>query len=246
MPQGFLFFLVIIAAMSYLGAAIPLFGSRTHRSLLIPMSFSGGVLLGAAFFHMIPQCAVVLGEMLGWPLMAGFLVIFSMERFILVHPDPEHAQEHGLAHHIHLGVSAYLGMSFHSLLDGLAIASACKLRPSLGGVVLLALVLHKMPDGFALSTLMLLDRWSRRTILWLMAVFALITPAGALASFFFLYDANSKIVAGAIALSAGTFLAVATSDVLPQLRRYDDQRLWPLVALFGGLAFSWLGLLIEG
>jgi zinc and cadmium transporter len=245
MPRGFLLFLVVIAVVSYVGAAIPLVGGRTHRSLLIPMSFSGGVLLGAAFFHMIPECAVLLDGMLGWPLLAGFLVIFSMERFILVHPDPEHAEEHGHAHHIHLGVSAYAGMSFHSVLDGLAIASACRLRPDLGGVVLLALVLHKMPDGFALSTLMLLDRWSRPKVLWLMALFALITPAGALASIFFLADANSRIVAGAIALSAGTFLAVATSDVLPQLRRYDDQRLWPLVALFAGLAFSWLGRLIE-
>jgi zinc and cadmium transporter len=238
-------YLLAIVATSLVGGLLPLAGTWTRRSLLIPVSFSGGILLGAAFFHMIPEIAPILKNELGWPLMAGFLIIFSLERFILVHPDPEGAQEHGQAHHIHLGLTSFAGISFHSLLDGLAVSSAYQ-QPELGGVVLLAVIFHKMPDSFALASLLTLDRWSREMIVIFVLLFSLTTPLGALISWVFLKQASSTMIAGAVALSAGTFLAVATSDILPQIRRIDGQRLAPLLALFAGLAFSWLGRLIEG
>src|SRR5262249_9267904 len=157
--------------------------------------------------------------------------------------NPAGAQEHGHVHHIHVGMVAYIGISFHSLLDGLAITSSYQ-RPELSGVVLLAVIFHKMPDAFALSVLMLLDRWKRSSVGRWMAFFALTTPIGAVLASFFLKQATSSVVAGAVALSAGTFLAVATSDILPQIRRLNDQRMLPLIALFVGLAFTWLGSLI--
>src|SRR5947207_1003663 len=86
-----------------------------------------------------------------------------------------------------------------SLAGGLAITSAYQ-RPEIGGVVLLAVIFHKMPDAFALSTLLLLDRWSPSAIASWMAVFAITTPLGALLSWVFLKQANSQVVAGAIAL----------------------------------------------
>src|SRR2546430_7072756 len=117
-------YLVAIVAASLAGGLIPLARDWSRRSLLLPVSFSGGVLLGAVFFHMIPESASILRDSFGWPILAGFLVIFSVERFILVHPDPEGAGAHGHAHHIHIDVPPYRGISFHTLLDGLAITSA--------------------------------------------------------------------------------------------------------------------------
>jgi len=245
MSASLLLYLAVILAGSFVGGLLPLAGNWSRHTLLIPVSFSGGILLGAAFFDMIPESAPLLGKWLGWPLLAGFLTIFILERFVLVHPYPEHAGAHGHAHHIHLGVTAYAGLSFHSLLDGLAISSTYN-RPDLGGVVLLAVLFHKIPDAFALASLLLLDRWSPRAIVGYMTLFAFSTPVGAILTWLALADANNAIVGAAIALSAGTFLAVATSDVLPQIRRLNNQRAWPLVALFVGLAVSWVGRLVAG
>lgn len=245
MNAGFLGYLAVIAAGSLAGGLLPLFGAWSRRSLLVPVAFSGGILLGAAFFDMIPEAADLLHDYLGLPLLAGFLTIFIMERFMLVHPYPEHAAEHGRAHHIHLGLMAYIGLSFHSLLDGLALSSTYN-RPELGGVVLLAVLFHKIPDAFALTSLLLLDRWSPRPIVGWMTVFAFSTPVGALLTYFALARAGNEIIGAAIAVSAGTFLAVATSDILPQIRHENDQRMWPLLALFVGLAVSWIGRLVAG
>jgi zinc and cadmium transporter len=245
MSAGFLVYLAIIAIGSLVGGLLPLAGNWSRHSLLVPVAFSGGILLGAAFFDMIPEAAPMLGPWLGWPLVAGFLTIFILERFVLVHPYPEHAGAHGHEHHIHLGITAYAGLSFHSLLDGLAISSTYN-RPELGGVVLLAVIFHKIPDAFALTSLLLLDRWSPRSIMGWMTLFAVSTPIGAVITWVALVHTSDAVIGGAIALSAGTFLAVATSDVLPQIRRMNNQRMWPLVALFVGLAVSWIGRMIAG
>jgi hypothetical protein len=58
--------------------------------------------------------------------------------------------------------------------------------------------------------------------------------------------ANGTIIGAAIAISAGTFLAVATSGILPQIRRENAARLAPLIALFVGLGVSWIGRMVAG
>jgi zinc and cadmium transporter len=150
-----------------------------------------------------------------------------------------------LTDHIHLGITAYAGLSFHSLLDGLAVSSTYN-HPDLGQVVLLAVLFHKIPDAFALASLLLLDRWSYRSIVEWMALFALSTPLSAVLTWLVPVNAENSVIGGAIALSAETFLAVTTSNVLPQIHRINGQRRWPLIALLVGLAVSWIGRMAAG
>ncbi|MDP2603781.1 MAG: hypothetical protein Q8S00_14485 [Deltaproteobacteria bacterium] len=73
--------------------------------------------------------------------MSGFLLIFVMERFVFIHACEEHECD------IHqMGIPAFLGISLHSLLDGVALGAGL-LLPQLGAVVLLAVIVHKMPDS---------------------------------------------------------------------------------------------------
>jgi len=54
------------------------------------------------------------------------------------------------------------------------------------------------------------------------------------------------VLAGAVALSAGSFLAIATSDILPQISHSDHKHAGTLPALFAGLTLSWLTRLLAG
>jgi len=64
-----------------------------------------------------------------------------MERFVFIHACEEHECD------IHqMGIPAFLGISLHSLLDGVALGAGL-LLPQLGPVVLLAVIVHKMPDS---------------------------------------------------------------------------------------------------
>ena len=210
----------------------------SQRALALLLSFSAGVLLGAVFFHMLPEIGEMLGENLGWPILVGFLLIFVMERFVFVHACEERDCD------IHqMGIPAFMGISLHSLLDGLALGAGLML-PQLGPVVLLAVIIHKMPDSISITSILLSAGWSRRKVAMLSLLFSLTTPVGALLAYFFFRALSPENVAIAIGISAGTFLAIATADILPQVHRIEERNPLTLVCLVLGLAVSWVGYLL--
>src|ERR1051325_1555248 len=152
------FYLPTVMLVSLLGGFLPLLRELSQRALALLLSFSAGVLLGAVFFHMLPETGRVLVDDIGLPVLAGFLLIFVMERFVFVHACEERECD------IHqMGIPAFLGISLHSLLDGIALGAGLIL-PQLGPVVLLAVIVHKMPDSMSISSILLSAGWNRRKI----------------------------------------------------------------------------------
>jgi zinc and cadmium transporter len=87
-------FCLAIVGVSLLGGLLPLATVLTHTRLQLYLSFSAGAMLGAVFFHMLPE-AVRLGtpSTLHWAA-AGLLALFFLERFFAYHhhespADPE-------------------------------------------------------------------------------------------------------------------------------------------------------------
>jgi zinc and cadmium transporter len=232
-------YLPTVVFISLLGGFLPLMRALSQRALALLLSFSAGVLLGAVFFHMLPEVGNVLGANLGMPVLAGFLLIFVMERFVFVHACEEHDCD------IHqMGIPAFLGISLHSLLDGIALGAGLIL-PQLGPVVLLAVIIHKMPDSMSISSILLSAGWDRRKVGKLNLLFSLTTPIGALLAFLSFRVLSPENVAIAIGLSAGTFLAIATADILPHVHRIEQRNPMTLVFLAIGLTVSWMGTLLS-
>jgi zinc and cadmium transporter len=187
---------------------------------------------------MLPEIGKVLVDDTGLPILAGFLLIFVMERFVFVHACEERECD------IHqMGIPAFLGISLHSLLDGIALGAGLML-PQLGPVVLLAVLIHKMPDSISISSILLSAGWERRKVATLSLLFSLTTPVGALLAFLFLRELSENNIAVALGVSAGTFLAIATADILPQVHRIEQRNPLTLVFLIVGLAISWFGRLM--
>jgi zinc and cadmium transporter len=220
--------------VSLLGGFLPLLRELSQRALALLLSFSAGVLLGAVFFHMLPETGRVLVDDIGLPVLAGFLLIFVMERFVFVHACEERECD---IHH--MGIPAFLGISLHSLLDGVALGAGLML-PQVGPIVLLAVIIHKMPDSISISSILLSAGWARSKVARLSALFSLTTPVGALLTFLFFRSLSEEHIAIAIGVSAGTFLAIATADILPQVHRIEQRNPLTLVFLVFGLSVSWL------
>jgi zinc transporter ZupT len=143
-----------------------------------------------------------------------------------------------------MGIPAFLGISLHSLLDGIAL-DAGLILPQLGPVVLLAVIVHKMPDSMSISSILLAAGWNRRKVAILNLLFSLTTPIGALLAFLFFRSLAPEHVVFAIGISAGTFLAIATADILPQVHRIEQRNPATLVFLLAGFTVSWLGKLVS-
>jgi zinc and cadmium transporter len=245
------------------GGALPLF-SHVRRSDLL-LSFSAGIMLGAAFLHMLPE-AVEGGGGAAVPfVLVGFLLLYLLERFVLVHlcaePGPNarlstggaplsasdpHDHLPGEDPHVHLegvacdvhtfGLAAWIGMSVHTLVDGFALGAA-SVQPELGALVFLAILAHKIPNSFSLSAILLSEGYARGKAVAMNAAFALMVPIGA-GIYVLVREAVhvQKFAPLALAASAGTFLHLSLSDILPDLHRRGGSR-WRLsAAMVGGLA----------
>ncbi len=238
---------------SLAGGALPLLGGMRRSDVLL--SFSAGVMLGAGFIHMLPEAVEGAGFRAVPFVLVGFLFLFLVERFALVHvcaepgPLPGHADHaHQPGHDPHcatgcqvhtVGLAAFVGLSLHTLVDGFALGAASQ-ETGLGFFVFLAILLHKIPSSFSLSTILAAEGYSRRRALLLNGLFALMVPAGA-ALYALLRGAVQveAFTAYALAASAGTFLHLALSDILPDLHRRGGPKLRLSAALLAGVAVMW-------
>lgn len=229
---------VVVVVLTLLGGLLPLLREWDPRTIRRILAFGTGVLLGAAFFHMIPEAAIGLGSGVGAPILAGFLAIYVLERFVMVHPCEE--QE---CNFHHMGMAAFVGITLHALIDGFALSAGLSM-PQLSLAITLAIVLHKLPAALSLTGILLHCGYSRTRIGGMVLLFAIATPIGAAISYHFLSDLQGTALSFAVAFSAGTFLAIATSDLLPQVHAAPQGRFGNLLALFAGIlamSFSFIG-----
>jgi zinc transporter ZupT len=168
------------------------------------------------------------------------------------HDDHDHGHEHH-AHTLaeksaqHLSwVGTALGMTLHSLLDGLALAAAveagAKGHAAFAGLgVALVVILHKPFDAMAVSALMTASGSSRFLRHLLNCLFALVSPLGAVLFYFgasHVADSNAAFLGCALAFCAGSFLCIASSDLLPELQFHSHDRFKLSIALLAGLAVA--------
>jgi zinc and cadmium transporter len=234
-------FLIFIFVITMAGGWIPTHKPWSQKTFRMLISFCAGVLLGAVFFHMVPEISPILGRKMGFPIMLGFLGIYVMEKFIMVHPCEE-----GACDYHKIGVAAYVGIGFHSILDGVAIGAGNMLNISM--VILLAVTIHKFPAALALSSILVKGgEYSRKKILVSMFIFALATPIGALVSMNVMGQLdNHDIIGFALGISAGTFLYISIGDLLPTVHEEDENKNMNLVLLFVGILVMFLSTAMEG
>lgn len=218
--------LVILAV-----GALPLTWRMQGRLYDALLSFGAGVLLSAAFLHMLPSAIPDLGPSAGLFLLLGYVLMLTLERFTMAHP----CGEGGCPNH-HLGLTAFFGLSVHSVISGMALGvgllEAADVHVSLA--LLLAILVHKVPETLALMGLFAASGWNRKKIVIFLVLYSLMGPAG------ILVGAGTGIrspwvLSCALALSAGTFLYIASSDLLPQLHKKMKQEWVHFLAFLAGL-----------
>ena len=219
-------FIIIVA---WIGGAIPVYFRKNSFIIHLFISFGAGVLLGASLLHMIPDAAEYIGARLGLPILLGFLLLYIFEKFIMTHPCPSE----GCEFHT-VGISAFVGLSVHSLVTGLALGAGIFV-PQLGFIVFLAVVLHKLPASLSLSSLLVKEHYSNKSIMLIILFFSLMVPIGAFITFFILQRTSHTAIGYLVAFSAGTFLHVAADDLIPEVHRHFAHRYARLAAFLAGL-----------
>lgn len=223
-----------IFTIAIVGALPPLFKKWTSRQLHLFIAFGAGVFLGAIFLHILPEAmAEDTTNAASGMVLLGFLIILLVERTLL-RSHKSHCDEACVHRHEMVGITAFIGLSVHSLTAGFALGVGMT-DPELALIIFIAIIAHKATAAFSLSTIFRLAEFSRKKTLTLILVFALMTPLGAIISLPFISSLKDISLAIPIGLTAGTFLYVATMDLLPEAFHSDKERVSTFVWLILGV-----------
>jgi ZIP family zinc transporter len=199
---------------------------RMSHSLPTVIALSGGIVVAVALFDVLPEAidllpddSTAIGALMG----AGFLTFFLFERVLVLHHRDEPADAR--AHH-QVGTLGALGLSAHSLIDGLAVGLAFGASTSTGILVLVAVLAHDFADGLNTVSFVLSQSQNRpQAIRWLVtdAVAPLIgVTVGALV------NVSDATLGHLLSFYAGFFLYMGATDLLPEAHEHAS---WGRVGL---------------
>lgn len=220
-----------IVAVMVLGGALPLLLPGMRRHLPLALAAAAGIMLGTAVLHLYPEAHEILHAQAGYALLAGFVVLYLFERFVTVHI----CETFGCEVH-HIGLAALFGLSIHTFANGMALGAG--LVSGVGGIVGFAIAAHKLPEAFSLTAILLHERYRRSQIIWMNGLFIAMIPLGALAVRAAVEGPSGATAGWAIGFSAGTFLHIAVSDLLPEVHKASSGRIAKLLAFLAGLTIT--------
>jgi zinc transporter, ZIP family len=199
---------------------------RMAHSLPTVIALSGGIVVAVALFDVLPEAidllpddSTAIGALMG----AGFLTFFLFERVLVLHHRDEPADAR--AHH-QVGTFGALGLSAHSLIDGLAVGLAFGASTSTGVLVLVAVLAHDFADGLNTVSFVLSQSQNRpQAIRWLV-VDAVAPLIGATVGV--LINVSDATLGYILSFYAGFFLYMGATDLLPEAHEHAS---WGRVGL---------------
>jgi zinc transporter ZupT len=203
------------------------------------LAIGAGFLLALVFVELVPESLQAVGATAPLYMLAGYAVL--------------HFFEHTVVGHLHFGeethrevmvsrvasLSTFTGLLIHAFFDGFSISVGMQFDFGLGLLVFVAVLLHKIPEGLTIASVMLAARHERRTV-WLTVWLANVAVGGAtmlgvIAPLLFT-GADEGILGGAFAFSAGAATYVGASDLIPEIN-HSRNRIIPVMVFVGMLLF---------
>ncbi len=207
---------------------------RTLLGALV--AFGAGFMLAAAVLEMLPNAFYLNGGLAA--VLIGYLAVHLTQHMLTPHfhfGEETHADEmvsRGI------GLWALIGLLPHSFFDGVAISSGFMANDRLGVLIFGAVILHKVPEGVSLASIMLASGNSARQAMLAVLAIAAATVLGAVVT-----PAITVLAQYGLALAAGVTIYVAASNLIPESQR-ERGLLVPGSVFFGVIAFYLARLLL--
>jgi zinc and cadmium transporter len=211
---------IIVSAISLIGIVfLSVKPARLQKIIFVLVSFAVGGLFGDAFLHLLPESFYILQNhvLIGELIIAGILVFFVLEKFILwrhkhhILTDTEPAIKP-------LGYMSILADGCHNIIDGVLIGSSYMVNPTLGLTTTVAVILHEIPHEIGNFGVLIHSGFSIKRALWfnfLAACTAILGTVSALV----LGQSIKGFSDFVLPFAAGSFIYIAGSDLVPELKK---------------------------
>lgn len=218
--------LLFVSLASWLGGWLLLLRSAwTMRSLYTWASCGAGLLTALTVLELLPRSMGGGDATYTVVVLLGFLLYFVTDILL----------QRGRQQPVPI-VGLLTGLVVHSLLEGMSLAASFQLDQALGFTLLAAMLVHKLPDGMTVASLVLASTGQRGKALLGSGAIGLATLLGGLGMFAageWLTLARLRFV---FALTTGIFLYLSFCHLVPFVLRSGEHR-FPLAFLGGVLLY---------
>ena len=246
LPVDTMIRLVLAFGLAVGGGGVSTFGAVSHRRLCALISLAAGTLLGVTLFSILPEAA----EATGWLQLAlafgsGYALFSLISRYVF-HVCPacaaSHFDETTTRHFGEIAAAMMIALAIHSSLDGLAVAAGHEASGTLNTSLVLAVCVHKVPEGLALGALLLGAGFRRfNAIAWVAAVESTTLVGGVLGAWL-LPGVTSVWLDMLLAHVGGGFLFLAFHAVFGELLKHSKTLV--LASFAAGLALMGVLMLV--
>lgn len=233
--------IIIGSAISLTGGVLLMRVRKNQKmTLLLALPFAAGALLAAAFFDLLPEALELhdASVVLAWAL-AGFTGFFLLERLATwFHAHHEHTDSHKASQRTMI----VLGDVTHNAIDGLAIGAAFLVSIPTGIITTLAVAAHEIPKELGTFAFLLSRGWRGRMVI----LANLLTAVATIVAAVIVYGVGSVadvFVAPLIAITAGFFIYIAASDIIPDIHE-QPRKIGTIQAGMLVLGIAFVGLAI--
>lgn len=228
---------LIVSLVSLAGAAtLSISRSFLKRILLFLVSFAVGSLLGGAFIHLLPEAfASDLNPLVvSAAVLTGIILFFILEKFFRW----RHCHLETTDDHVHPVVPMNIfGDAMHNFIDGILIGISYAVSIPLGMATTVAVLLHEIPQEIGDFGILIHGGLTVKKALLFNFASALTSVFGVVLALM-IGTTMEGVVLYFLPMTAGGFIYIAGSDLIPELHHNTDVKIsiLQLLALLGGIA----------
>ena len=224
---GVAFRVFLAFGLAMAGGGISSMAAVSHQRLCRLISLAAGTLLGVTLFSIIPECFAAMSfARLAAALASGYVVFLLISRYVF-HVCPACAASHfddAATHRFsEIAAAMVIALGLHSTMDGLALALGKdpEMAGGLNGTLLLAVCVHKVPEGLALCALLLAAGFRRTAALGRVAAVEATTLLGGAIGLWLGPKISSLWLDMVLAHVGGGFIFLALHAVFGELIKHS-------------------------
>jgi zinc transporter ZupT len=235
----------LLAALANVVGGLWITSRKQYSQLALRMllALGAGFMLAAVFLEVLPKSLQLWGggtNQVMLLFLGGYLLVQFFEHTLAPHFHFGEETHHAEMLRSRVALTAIGALAIHTFFDGISIASGFVIDLKLGLVIFVAILLHKLPEGFTVASIMLASgrgaSAARNATLFVGGATLLGAVVIAILPGLALY---------ALPVSAGVTLYVAASDLIPEVN--EREGFLTSMVVFGGVALYYAtDLLLSG
>jgi ZIP family zinc transporter len=216
---------------------------KSTKKIIVGIGFSAGIMLIISFLELLPK-SIKAGNFLNSAI-GIFAGIVLMLSLNIIFPHTHFFKEKGkLSWQLKTAYLVALGLILHDIPEGFALANSYILAPSLGILVAISIALHNIPEEFAMAVPLIINK-DKKALIKLGAVSALAEPAGAVLGILAVSIAPA-LNPFFMAFAAGAMIFISLHELFPMARKYKKTSYFLIGFLLSIGVYFLLSLFLKG